>query len=164
MINLAVIIRDPEYRIRIEDYFAEHREVEVQAFENGESILLRSDLNIPDVILFDIDSNTEHSFVILRSISSKYESSSILVYASNKESAIVFEALTSGARGYLLKKEPLSFIRDCVRACYDGDAPMSPEIARVITGFFNRRNKTQRDPKMEKRMALLRLLAEREEK
>lgn len=159
MINLAAIISDYKDRTRIVDSFTENREVEVHAYENATSFLLKGDLNIPDVIIFDIDSSIERTFIVLRSIASKYESSAILVYSSNKESAIVFEALTSGARGYVLKKEPLSFIRDCVQACYDGDAPMSPEVARVITGFFNRQKKTQRDPKIKKRMALLRLLA-----
>lgn len=161
MIHLAAIIPDGVYRNRMLEYCTERRSVEMIAFESAESFCqAMTHAELPDVILYDIDAENGQSISSLKSITSKFESSPTLVYSSHDDATTIFQSLTAGARGYLLKSEAPSFIYECIESCYDGDAPMSPDVARIITGFFNRRKKTERDPSLEERMTLLRLLAE----
>jgi DNA-binding NarL/FixJ family response regulator len=48
----------------------------------------------------------------------------------------IFDAIRSGASGYLLKKTPPEEILEAVRQLYNGGAPMSPSIARKVIQAF----------------------------
>src|SRR5690606_28658198 len=49
----------------------------------------------------------------------------------------VFQALSNGASGYLLKQTPLPKIKEAVLSLHEGGAPMSPGIARLVVEYFN---------------------------
>jgi DNA-binding NarL/FixJ family response regulator len=48
----------------------------------------------------------------------------------------VFESLSNGACGYLLKKTPPARLLEAIREVHEGGAPMSPEIARQVVATF----------------------------
>ena len=53
----------------------------------------------------------------------------------------VFEALCSGASGYLVKKTPPARLIEAVHEAYDGGSPMSSHIARKVVTLFQKRFK-----------------------
>jgi DNA-binding NarL/FixJ family response regulator len=73
----------------------------------------------------------------------------------------VFDALETGAHGYLLKKTPREKILEALKELYDGGAPMSTHIARkVIRSFEDSRKNLQYNPLLtNKEKELLELLA-----
>jgi DNA-binding NarL/FixJ family response regulator len=57
------------------------------------------------------------------------------VYEENEK---IFEALTAGASGYILKKTDPSRMLEAIRELFEGGAPMSSQIARkVVVAFQN---------------------------
>lgn len=48
----------------------------------------------------------------------------------------IFPALRAGARGYLLKDQPLAQIIELLKGIAEGRPPLSPAIARKLLGYF----------------------------
>jgi DNA-binding NarL/FixJ family response regulator len=59
-----------------------------------------------------------------------------LVVTAYDDSARVFEALTAGASGYLLKRAPCDEMMAAIRQVNQGGSPMSGHIARKIVSWF----------------------------
>ena len=55
------------------------------------------------------------------------------VYEENEK---IFEALSAGASGYILKKTDPARMLDAIRELYEGGAPMSSQIARKVVAAF----------------------------
>ena len=55
------------------------------------------------------------------------------VYEENEK---IFEALTAGASGYILKKTNPARMLEAIRELYEGGAPMSSQIARKVVVAF----------------------------
>lgn len=66
----------------------------------------------------------------------KYSSLDILVLSIHENDQYVFDALCAGATGYLTKDLSPSRILDAIKEAYDGGAPMSSQIARMVVGSF----------------------------
>ena len=59
------------------------------------------------------------------------------VYEENEK---IFEALSAGASGYILKKTAPSKMLEAIRELYEGGAPMSSQIARKVIAAFQSKN------------------------
>jgi DNA-binding NarL/FixJ family response regulator len=59
------------------------------------------------------------------------------VYEENEK---IFEALSAGASGYILKKTDPARMLDAIRELYEGGAPMSSQIARKVIAAFQSKN------------------------
>ena len=56
-----------------------------------------------------------------------------------EEDEKIFQALTAGASGYILKKTAPARMLEAIRELYQGGAPMSSQIAsKVVTAFQNK--------------------------
>ncbi|WP_379883983.1 response regulator [Larkinella insperata] len=92
----------------------------------------------PHVVLMDIDlpgvSGTEATLRIRR----KFPATDILILTVFEDDDRVFEAIRSGATGYLLKKTPPVRILAAIEEVYEGGAPMSPNIARRVMHSMHR--------------------------
>jgi DNA-binding NarL/FixJ family response regulator len=53
-----------------------------------------------------------------------------------EEDEKIFEALTAGANGYILKKTAPGKLLESLRELYEGGAPMSSQIARKVVNAF----------------------------
>src|SRR5690606_2755414 len=49
----------------------------------------------------------------------------------------VFQTLCAGASGYLLKDTPFSKIEEQLIEVMNGGSVMSPQVARMVVGYFN---------------------------
>ena len=72
----------------------------------------------------------------IRILKEKLPEIDILVLTIQSESDTVFEALCAGASGYLMKDTPPAQLLDAIRESYEGGAPMSTRIARLVVGSF----------------------------
>ena len=55
----------------------------------------------------------------------------------------IFEALTAGASGYILKKTAPHKLLESIKELQDGGAPMSSQIARKVVAVFQQRQVTE---------------------
>lgn len=86
----------------------------------------------PDVILMDIDMPGMTGIEAVRKIrevNSKVQIIMLTVFDDNRH---VLDAICAGASGYLLKKYISDHLMDAVTQVMQGEAPMSPGIARMI--------------------------------
>ncbi|MBP8240618.1 MAG: response regulator transcription factor, partial [Saprospiraceae bacterium] len=72
----------------------------------------------------------------------------ILILTVFEDDEKVFDALTAGASGYLLKKTNPEKLIDAIRDIHLGGVAMSPGIARKVLGYFAQ--KQQRAMQLEK--------------
>ncbi|MCU0345877.1 MAG: response regulator transcription factor [Saprospiraceae bacterium] len=93
----------------------------------------------PDVVLMDIDLGEGHingieCIIRLKPLLPNALFMVLTVYEDHQK---VFDALSSGALGYVLKSAKPERIIEAVQELYEGGAPMSPSIARKVANSFN---------------------------
>ena len=62
-----------------------------------------------------------------------------------EEDEKIFQALTAGASGYILKKTAPARMLEAIRELYQGGAPMSSQIARKVVAAFQNKSAGSRD-------------------
>lgn len=102
------------------------------AYEDCTAILAQVKEHQPDVLLMDIDMPHLTGIEAVKLIKPKFPRVNILMLTVFDDDERVFEAIKSGATGYLLKKTPPARILEALREIYEGGAPMSPSIARKV--------------------------------
>ena len=71
--------------------------------------------------------------------------SAATLHAALEELAKIFEALSAGASGYILKKTDPARMLEAIRELYEGGAPMSSQIARKVVAAFQQQAQTVGD-------------------
>ncbi|MES2777642.1 MAG: response regulator transcription factor [Bacteroidota bacterium] len=115
----------------------------VAAFKNCDNAPDEVDIYQPDVILMDIDmpgTNGIQGLKNIREVNDKVKILMLTVFDDNKN---VFEAIKSGANGYLLKKTPPGKLLDYIVEANSGGAPMSSNIATQVLRMFSDMNNTK---------------------
>jgi DNA-binding NarL/FixJ family response regulator len=86
----------------------------------------------PDVILMDIEMPDSNGLEGIRKIRAINQEVKIIVLTVFEDNQNVFDAICSGANGYLLKKSLPSQIVDAIHDVLAGGAPMAPNIASKV--------------------------------
>lgn len=92
----------------------------------------------PDVILMDIDMPGINGIEAVKKIRQFNTGVQILMITVFDDNNHVYDALYSGANGYLLKKYISDKVVHSIQEVLHGGAPMSPAIARMIIGNMQR--------------------------
>jgi DNA-binding NarL/FixJ family response regulator len=119
----------------------------LQDFSNCEDALasLAKDTARPDVIILDLGLPGMSGLEGLRRFKEATPSTEILIFTVFDDRERVFEAVCSGASGYLLKSESLERIIAAVREVRRGGSPMTPEIARSVLDRFSQMKPAKSD-------------------
>lgn len=86
----------------------------------------------PDIIIMDINLPGMNGIECIRKVKHLCPNSQFMMFTIYEDDEKVFEALTAGASGYLLKKTPLDKVADNVLELHAGGSPMSTQIARKV--------------------------------
>jgi len=92
--------------------------------------------NKADVVLMDIDMPGINGIQATAILKSHFPEINVLMLTSYDDSSKIFDALQSGATGYLLKKTPPAKILDAIAEVANGGVPMTANIARKVLEFF----------------------------
>lgn len=147
MISFAIIEDDPEIREYVKTYLGAQESM-LLLLDAGsvEEFVARVDLTLPpDVLILDIGLPGMSGLSAISYIKDKIPTTDIIMFTVHNDAHRIFEALTAGASGYLLKNTPLPQIKEALEQCYKGGAPMSPQIARQVVEFFNPRKKQTKE-------------------
>ena len=95
----------------------------------------------PDVVLMDIRMPIMHGLEAAKVIldGDQVPAPSILIVTTFDEDEHVFDALRSGASGFVLKDTPPEQLLDAIRVVASGDALLTPSITRRLIAEFARR-------------------------
>ncbi|HZY82957.1 MAG TPA: response regulator transcription factor [Cyclobacteriaceae bacterium] len=86
----------------------------------------------PDAVLMDIDMPGMTGIEAVKKIRATGSGIPIIMLTVFDDNRNVFDAICSGASGYLLKKHISSKLFDAIEEVMSGGAPMSPSIARMV--------------------------------
>jgi DNA-binding NarL/FixJ family response regulator len=113
------------------------------AFENASGITAGFSMNKPDVILMDIDMPEVNGLEGVKQLRTVSKDVPVIMWTVFDSDDYLFEALRSGANGYLLKgTAPLQII-EAIKEVLNGGAPMTPSVAkRVLQHFSDSTRKT----------------------
>jgi len=107
------------------------------SYKNGNSIEDEISAWKPDVVLMDIDmpgTNGIEALRRLRKINTDVKVLMLTVFDDNKN---VFDAIKSGANGYILKKTQPSKLIEYIQEASTGGAPMTSSIATQVLKMFS---------------------------
>lgn len=91
----------------------------------------------PDVVLMDINLGTAESGIdCVRALKQQVPATNFMMCTVYEEDEKIFEALSAGASGYILKKTAPNRMLEAIRELYQGGAPMSSQIARKVVAAF----------------------------
>ncbi len=91
----------------------------------------------PDIILLDIGLPGISGLGAIKILKERLPNTDIIILTVHDDSDKIFQALSSGVSGYLLKNTPLEKIKEAIIDIYNGGSQMSSSVARKVIGFFN---------------------------
>ncbi len=139
MIRLGIIEDDEQIRRMLVDFFKEQSGFScLLAAHSVESFFeqWKDDIFL-DIVLSDIGLPGESGIKGVHRIKKHAPKCQVIMLTVYDDANRVFQALCSGASGYLLKQTPLPKIKEAVLSLHEGGAPMSPGIARKVVEYFN---------------------------
>jgi len=92
----------------------------------------------PDVILMDIRMPRCDGLEATRRIRAEWPAARIVILTTSTEDDDLFEAVKSGACGYLLKSMNADDLIECLHGAQEGVPPFSPGLAAKVLGEYAR--------------------------
>ncbi|OGU36114.1 MAG: DNA-binding response regulator [Ignavibacteria bacterium GWB2_35_6b] len=128
----------------------------IGSYSGCESLINEIEDNLPDVILMDIDLPGISGIEGMILIKDKFPSVDIVMLTVHEDAELVFKAIKSGACGYLDKSAPEKKIMESIKEVYNGGAPMTTRIAKMVVSSFQ--SKTEESDLTEREKDVLNLL------
>ncbi len=134
MINVAIVDDKQPNRVSLSEKLSFVNDITVLFLAaNGEDFLeqMKAQKHQPDVVLMDIDMPVMNGIEAVNIASGLYAETKFVMLTVFDDDDKIFEAIKSGAIGYLLKDENVDRIVEAVKQIVEfGGSPMSPRIAR----------------------------------
>jgi DNA-binding NarL/FixJ family response regulator len=99
----------------------------------------------PDVVLLDIRMPKRSGIEACVAIKETVPSAKIIMLTVSDEEADLYEAIKSGASGYLLKDSSIDEVAQAVRVVADGQSLISPSMAVKLIDEFKQMTRPARD-------------------
>ena len=140
MIRLAVVEDNDQFRNALEAIIASQDDMLLTgSYPDAEKAYEATDHPAPDIIITDLGLPGMQGNEFMIRIKQKFPQVQFLVCTIHDDDETVFDALKSGATGYILKEmATVEDISKAIHELYNGGAPMSPYIARKVLATFQK--------------------------
>ena len=109
----------------------------IGTMSNAAEALTRIPLLKPDVVLMDINlGESESGIDCVRELKPITPVTNYMMCTVYEDDEKIFEALSAGASGYILKKTEPQKLLEAIKELHEGGAPMSSQIARKVVVAF----------------------------
>ncbi|MDJ1492464.1 response regulator transcription factor [Cytophagaceae bacterium DM2B3-1] len=123
----------------------------VSVYENAEDAAAALPALRPDIVVMDINLPGMSGIDCIRKVRAVTSHIQFMMFTVFEEGEQVFEALSAGASGYLLKKTPPHKIIEALQELHEGGSPMSASIARKIVNSFQKTPPSEESQKLSAR-------------
>jgi DNA-binding NarL/FixJ family response regulator len=114
----------------------------VHVFADAEEALDKLPENDIDVVLMDIGLPGMDGIDCMKTLRPVMPDAQFMMCTVYDDDDHIFDALKSGASGYILKRTSPAQILEAIRDLHGGGSPMSSEIARRVVASMQKNNKT----------------------
>ena len=101
---------------------------------------------MPDVVLLDVRMPKRTGIEACLAIKEAVPSAKIIMLTVSDEEADLYEAVKSGASGYLLKDSSIEEVAQAVRVVADGQSLISPSMAVKLIDEFKQMSQARAQP------------------
>lgn len=140
MIKVAIVEDNDQFRTALETIVSQEKDLALAgSYTSAEKALTGILQSPPDVAIVDISLPGMRGSELIVRLKDKLSHTQFMVCTIHDDNDTIFEALKSGASGYIVK-DPITTeeILKAIRDMYNGGSPMSPFIARKVIGTFQR--------------------------
>src|SRR5215213_2022460 len=138
-ITVALCEDNDHFRESLHQFIADSPGYEVIfSLSSAENILDHLAVNAPQVILMDIDMPQLNGIKATSMVKSHFPEIDVLILTVYDDDDKIFDAILSGASGYLLKKTTPVRILEAIAEIREGGASMNASIVKKVLTFFNR--------------------------
>lgn len=140
MISIAIVEDNDQFRIGLESIIKGQTDfLLTNSYVSAEKALMHLPENPADIIIIDISLPGMRGTELIVKLKEKMPQTQFMICSIHDDNETIFEALKSGASGYILK-EPVTGqeIIKAIHDLYNGGSPMSPFIARKVIGSFQK--------------------------
>jgi DNA-binding NarL/FixJ family response regulator len=102
----------------------------------GQEAVTQAETLVPDVVLMDINMPDLSGIEATQQILAACPHTGVIMLTMLEDDDSLFAAMSSGARGYILKGADKAEVLKTIRAVADGEALFGPAIAGRLTAFF----------------------------
>ena len=141
-ISLSIVEDLDEVREGLKQFISLSPEFRVlDTFKTGEEAVYSIPKLNPDIVIMDISLPGMNGIECIREIRDKVPQTQFMMFTVYENDEKVFEALKSGASGYLLKNTGLVQMIEALKELHNGGSPMSANIARKLVTVFREQEK-----------------------
>lgn len=144
IINLAHLIRillfedNEDFIDSMKELIQDTHDIELcSVFNNCKDAVRHIQYYHPDIVIMDIDMPIKNGLEGLRSIREAGLETTVVMLTVFDDNDRVFQAVCSGASGYLLKTSTPERIVQSIREAFSGGAPITPSIAKQMLKLFS---------------------------
>ncbi|MYL40129.1 response regulator [Virgibacillus salexigens] len=133
MINVLFADDHEMVRIGVTSYLSAQPDIEViaEADDGGQAVELALELK-PDIILLDLVMQQMDGIEATKQIIEQWPEAKIIIVTSFLDDEKVYPALEAGATSYMLKTSKAGEIAKAIRATYEGQTVLEPEVTGKI--------------------------------
>lgn len=110
----------------------------ISQYPNAEEALKALPQDKPDVVLMDINLPGINGVECVRQLKQLAPAIQVMMLTVYEDTDNIFNALTAGATGYMLKRTPRDELLEAIREVHRGGSPMTTHIARKVVQSFQR--------------------------
>jgi DNA-binding NarL/FixJ family response regulator len=111
----------------------------VNEYGSAESAIAQLPQDKPDVVLVDINLTGLSGIHCVCRLKPTMPQTQFVMLTVYEDAEHIFDALTAGATGYLLKRTPREELLASLKLVFEGGSPMTSYIARKVVQSFQRR-------------------------
>lgn len=135
--SVAIVEDNSDIRLALEQIIEGSAEYTLAgSCVNGEEALVKLPILNPKVVLMDIGLGGISGIEVVRELKASHPEILFMMCTIYDEDEKIFEALSAGASGYILKKTSPSKLLEGITELIEGGAPMSSQIARKVVDAF----------------------------
>jgi DNA-binding NarL/FixJ family response regulator len=114
----------------------------VHVYADAEEALEKMPAHEINVVLMDINLPKMNGIECMKKLKPEMLDAQFMMYTVCDDDDNIFNALQSGASGYILKRTYPAQVLEAIRELHEGGSPMSSEIARRVINYMHHKGKT----------------------